>query len=97
MFGDIRGRAALAVLGCLVCQLGLGFGYAVGPLAGDIIRELGFSRAQFSSGRAPQLWVIALASPLVGAATARYGARAVLALSALLLAASAAAALRRRR
>jgi cyanate permease len=85
--GDLRGRALWVVLGCLVCQLGLGFGYAVGPLAGDIIRELGFSRAQFSSGRAPQLWVIALASPLVGAATARFGARAVLAVSALLLAA----------
>lgn len=86
MLGDIRGRAAWVVLGCLVCQMGLGFGYAVGPLAGDLIAELGFTRAQFSSGRAPQLWVLALASPLVGAAAVRFGARAVLAASALLLA-----------
>jgi MFS family permease len=87
LLGDLRGRAAWVVLGCLVCQMGLGFGYAVGPLAGDIIEELGWSRAQFSSGRAPQLWVIALASPLVGAASFRFGARAVLVASALLLAA----------
>lgn len=86
MVGDLRGRAAWVVLGCLVCQMGLGFGYAFGPLAGDMLAELGWSRAELSSGRAPQLWVIALASPLVGAATTRFGARTVLGVSALLLA-----------
>ncbi len=86
MLGEIRGRAAWVVLGCLVCQMGLGFGYAFGPLAGDMLAELGWSRAELSSGRAPQLWVIALASPLVGAATTRFGARTVLGCSALLLA-----------
>jgi MFS family permease len=85
--GDLRGRALWVVLGCLACQLGLGFGYTVGPLAGSMIEELGFTRAEFSAARAPQLWVIALASPLVGAACARFGARAVLATSALLMAA----------
>ena len=84
--GDLRGRAIWVVLGCLVCQMGLGFGYAVGPLAPSIVADLGFSRAEFSSGRAPQLWVIALASPLVGFACSRFGARVVLTLSALLLA-----------
>ena len=67
--------------------MGLGFGYADGVLAGDILEELGWTRAQLSSGRAPQLWLIALASPLVGWASARFGARAVLAASALLLSA----------
>jgi MFS family permease len=51
-----------------------------------MLAELGWTRAELSSGRAPQLWVIALASPLVGAATVRFGARTVLGASALLLA-----------
>lgn len=84
--GDLRGRAAWVVLGCLVCQVGLGFGYAVPPLAGDLIAELGFTRAEYSAGRAPQLWVIALASPLLAGAAVRFGARPVLVVSALLLA-----------
>ncbi len=85
-FGDIRGRALWVVLGCLVCQLGLGFSYAFGPLARDIIDEFGWTRAVFSSARAPQLWVIALASPLVGALTVRFGARSILSVSCLGLA-----------
>jgi predicted MFS family arabinose efflux permease len=87
MSADLRGRAALVVFGCLVCQMGLGFGYAIGALAGDLIAELGFTRADYSTGRAPQLWVIALASPLLAGAAVRFGARAVLVGSALLLAA----------
>lgn len=77
--GDIRGREAWVVLGCLACQMGLGFGYVFTPLAGDIIAEFGWTRAMFSSARAPQIVVIALASPLVGALVVRYGARRVLA------------------
>jgi predicted MFS family arabinose efflux permease len=84
--GDIRGRALWVVLGCLVCQIGLGFGYADGALAPAMLEDLGFTRAEFSSGRAPQLWVIALSSPLVGFACSRFGARAVLSVAALLLA-----------
>ena len=73
------------VLGCLLCQLGLGYGYTFGPLAPDILGEFGWTRASFSAARAPQLFVIALASPVVGAFTARFGARGVLAVSGLLL------------
>jgi MFS family permease len=83
--GDIRGRGLGVVLGCLVCQMGLGFGYVFGPLAPDILAELGWTRAIYSSARAPQLFVIALASPLVGAMTIRFGARRVLSGAALLL------------
>ena len=83
--GDIRGRGLGVVLGCLVCQMGLGFGYVFGPLAPDILAELGWTRAIYSSARAPQLFVIALASPLVGAMTIRLGARRVLSGAALLL------------
>jgi MFS family permease len=86
--GDIRGRALWVLFGCLVCQTGLGFGYAFAPLAPDLLAEFGWSRAALASARAPQIWVIALASPAVGLLTARFGARAVLASSALILGAA---------
>ncbi|MFQ5416180.1 MAG: MFS transporter [Myxococcota bacterium] len=77
--GDLRGRALWVVVGCLICQVGLGFNYVLGPLAGDIIAEFGWTRATFSSARAPQLFVIATASPLIGALVVRFGARWILA------------------
>jgi MFS family permease len=88
LLGDIRGRALWVLLGCLVCQMGLGFGYAFAPIAPDLLAEFGWTRAALASARAPQVWVIALASPAVGLLTARYGARAVLASSASILAAA---------
>jgi len=84
-FGDLRGRALLVVLGALLCQMGLGFAYVLSPLAGDIIAEFGWSRTMFSSARAPQLFVIAAMSPVVGALAVRFGALAVLAAGATLL------------
>jgi MFS family permease len=86
--GNLRGRAIWVVLGCFVCQMGLGFGYSFGALAPEMLEELGWTRAAFSSARAPQLWVIALASPLVGVLVARLGGRAVLLASTALLGAS---------
>jgi len=83
--GELRGRALGVVAGCLVCQMGLGFGYAIGSLAPEMLADLGWSRAEFSVARAPQLWAIALASPLVGAATVRFGGRAVLLVATALL------------
>ena len=58
LFGDLRGRALLVVAGCLACQMGLGFGYAWGAIAPEMLADLGWSRAAFSSARAPQLWVM---------------------------------------
>lgn len=84
--GELRGRALWVVAGCLVCQMGLGFGYGFSPLAPDILREFGWTRALFSSAQAPQLFVIALASPAVGFLAARFGARPVLSVSVLVLA-----------
>jgi MFS family permease len=84
-FGDIRGRAFWVVLGCLVCQLGLGFGYVFGPLARDIIGDFDWTRAEYSFARTPQLFVTALASPVVGSLVIRYGARGVLAGGAVIL------------
>lgn len=78
LLGDLRGRAALVVLGALVCQLGLGFGYTLGALAPPILEDLGWTRAEWSGARAPQLFVLALASPPVGFLAARWGSRRVL-------------------
>ena len=58
--------------------MGLGFGYIFGPLAGEIIAEFGWTRTMFSSARAPQIFVISLASPVIGALVIRYGARRIL-------------------
>jgi len=83
--GDLRGRAAAVVLGCLICQMGLGFGYVFAPLAKDIMAEMGWTRAMFSFTRVPQLAVMAFASPLVGMLTVRYGGRPVLLVGAVVL------------
>lgn len=78
-------RALLVVLGGLVCQMGLGYNYVFGALAPDVIADFGWTKAQFSGARAPQLWVMALASPLVGFLVVHFGSRAVLVSSTVLL------------
>jgi MFS family permease len=85
-FGDLRGPALLVVAGCLLCQMGLGFGYVINPLAKDILADLGWTRAELSAARLPQLMVMSLASPIVGMLTVRLGARRILMTSAGLLA-----------
>ena len=76
------------VLGALACQLGLGFGYIFGPLAEDILGEFGWTRAEFSFARTPQLFTTAITSPFVGAVVVRYGARGVLVSACFVLGAS---------
>ncbi len=88
---ELRGRALLVVVGCFVCQMGLGMGYVLSPLAGPMIADLGMTRADYGLARATQTGAVALASPFVGMACVRYGARAVLTASVLLLSASMAA------
>jgi MFS family permease len=82
---DLRGRAFWVVLGCLVCQMGLGYGYVFGPLAKDLLDEFGWSRAEYSAARIPQLAVMAAASPMLGILTVRFGARPILIASTALL------------
>ena len=84
--GVSHARIRWVVFGCLVCQLGLGYGYVFGPLAPDILAEFDWTRTAYSSARAPQLFVIALASPLIGFAVVRAGSRAVLVSGAVSLA-----------
>lgn len=83
--GDLRGRAALVVLGCLICQLGLGAGYVFSPLAPDLLAEFGWSRAEYSSARASQLLLLGLTSPLVGALVVRVGTRPILLVSTVVM------------
>ncbi len=75
---DIRGRAALVVLGCLLAQMGLAYGYVFPALAKDILGEMGWTRSEFSFARLPQLATMAAASPVVGFLALRYGARRVI-------------------
>lgn len=78
-------RALLVVFGGLICQMGLGYNYVFGALAPDVIAEFGWTKAEFSGARTPQLWIMALASPMVGFLVVRFGARAVLTCSTVLL------------
>lgn len=83
---ELRGRAFWVVIGCLVCQMGLGLTYVKSGLSADLIEALGLTRAQFSGANTPQLAVQSLASPLAGFLTVRYGAKPVLTASAILFA-----------
>lgn len=83
--GDLRGRALFVVLGCFVVQLGLGFGYVMSTLAGDLIADFGLTRTEWSGRASIQLAAQALASPLVGTLCIRFGSRGVVAGSVFLL------------
>ena len=76
--GDLWGRAALVVLGCLLAQMGLAYGYIFPALANDILGEMGWTRSEFSFARLPQLAAMAAVSPWVGLLSLRYGARRVI-------------------
>jgi sugar phosphate permease len=79
-------RARWVLLGCLVCQMGLGFSYVFTTFLKPIVTELGWTRTAFSAAGGPLLLSMALAAPLIGGLTDRFGPRRVLALSTLLLA-----------
>ena len=83
--GDLRGRAALVVLGCLICQLALGYGYVFPALAPMILPEFGWSRTEYTAVRVPQLLIMAIASPVLGVLVVRLGARRILLVAAVLI------------
>ncbi len=85
--GDLRGRALVAVLGCFACQLAIGFGYTFSPLMRFVIEDLDWSRAEWASAVSPRIFVIAMASPIIGALVVRLGARAILMAALVVLAA----------
>lgn len=68
------------LVGCLVCQMGLGLGgYVIAAFLKPVVEELGWSRTAFSVSTLPFLVAMALASPLVGRVTDRVGGRIVFA------------------
>lgn len=69
-----------------VCQLGLGYTYLFSAVLPEATAELGWTRAEFSSGRIPYFFVTALGGLAAGHWTVRYGARPVLVAGALSLA-----------
>jgi sugar phosphate permease len=66
--------------------MGLGFSYVFTTFLKPIVTELGWTRTAFSAAGGPLLLSMALAAPLIGGLTDRFGPRRVLALSTLLLA-----------
>jgi MFS family permease len=69
---------AVVIAACLVCQMGLGLGgYVFAVFLKPIVSDLGWSRTAFAAFGGPFLLAMALASPIVGAATERLGARTV--------------------
>ena len=78
LFGDLRGRALWVVLGALVCQMGLGYGYLFGPLQDPVRLDLGWTRTEYSTAVGARIPINALALGAVGFLTLRIGARGVL-------------------
>jgi MFS family permease len=75
----------IVLIGCFVCQMGLGAGYVFGATLKHIVAEFEWSRAAFSAASAPLLAAMALSAPLLGTLAERVGARTVLTASALAL------------
>jgi MFS family permease len=70
------------LVGCLVCQMGLGLGgYIFAVFLKPIVAEMGWSRTAFSAAGGPFLLAMALASPVVGRLVERVGARRVFAVA----------------
>ncbi|HEU4429505.1 MAG TPA: MFS transporter [Myxococcota bacterium] len=78
----------MVVLSCFVCQLGLGYTYLFSAVLPEATAELGWTRAEFSSGRIPYFLMTGLGGLAAGQWTVRYGARRVLIAGALSLAAA---------
>ena len=74
-------RAVWVLVGCVVCQMGLGFSYVFTTFLKPIVAELGWTRTAFSAAGGPLLLSMALAAPLIGNLSDRFGPRRVLAVS----------------
>ncbi len=82
---DYTARASWVVFGAMSAQLVMGAVYARGPLAPAIIEDLGWGRGDMMLAGAPAVVMTALASPVAGIMTQRYGARPVVAFGAVLV------------
>lgn len=78
----VRMRRWFVLVGCLVCQMGLGLGgYVIAAFLKPVVDDLGWSRTAFSASTLPLLLAMALASPVVGRLTTRMGGRPVFAVA----------------
>lgn len=82
---ELSGRGLLVLLGCLACQMGAGLFYASQSLSRDVIEDMGWTRAMWSSALAPMIFISSLSQAFVGAACVRFGVRPVLVLAVVLL------------
>jgi predicted MFS family arabinose efflux permease len=85
---EITRRSLLVLVACTACQMGAGLFYATQALSADVINELGWTRAQWSSALVPMLFVSSIAQAFVGAACVRFGVRPVITCAVLLLGAA---------
>jgi len=76
-FQDLRGPGLRVVLGAMAAQMAMGTVYARGPLTPAIVEEFGWARGDLMLASSPQTWMTALASPVAGYLTGRFGARPV--------------------
>ncbi len=76
-FGDLQGPALRVVFGAMAAQMTVGATYALSPLTPAMIEELGWARGDMMLALSPGMWMTALASPVAGYLTARFGARPV--------------------
>ena len=84
---DLRDRRAITVVfGAMAAQMTMGLTYAGAPLVRPLIDELGWSRGALMAASSPSTWMTALASPVAGYLTQRYGARPVVAVGTILAA-----------
>lgn len=87
--GVPEGRRWLVLVGCLVCQMGLGLGgYVIATFLKPVVEDLGWTRTAFSGSSLPFLLALAVASPVVGRVTDRVGGRAVFAAAITVVAAT---------
>jgi len=84
-FAEVPARGLWVLLGCLVCQMGLGCSYVFSPILKQVVADLGWSRAGFAAGSLPLLVAMSLAFPVVGSLADRFGPRPVLSGCTLLL------------
>jgi len=85
---ELTPRSLLVLVACTACQMGAGLFYATQALSGDVIDELGWTRAQWSSALVPMLFVSSIAQAFAGGACVRFGVRPVITCAVLLLGAA---------
>ncbi|MEN8181585.1 MAG: MFS transporter [Myxococcota bacterium] len=86
---SLRDRRTLGVLiGCFVCQMGLGCGYVFSVTLKHVVADFEWSRAAYAAGGIPLLLAMGVSAPLLGALSERIGTRTVVSVSVLLLATS---------